>query len=261
MIRLSLLATIIFGCLFTSLAQTLTDTTLNQKQFTDTSTILKNLLVIDSTLFINDTLQKNATSVKVTIDSLSNNQDSIQYDQIPVSNTPTVSGTIIDAKDKSPLIGVNVLLTNTKDTTQLKGASTDLDGNFIIENVEKGNYKLNISYISYKSVDKIIDVNGSLNLQTISISEDSKLLKEVVIEEKQIRVQQLGDTSQFNAGAFKTNKDATTEDLLTKMPGVTSDNGTVKVNGEEVKRVLVDGKPFFGDDPRTAIQNLPRYSR
>jgi hypothetical protein len=87
--------------------------------------------------------------------------------------------------------------------------------------------------------------------------EESKLLKEVVIEEKQIRVQQLGDTSQFNANAFKTNKDATTEDLLVKMPGVTSENGTVKVNGEEVKRILVDGKPFFGDDPRTTMQNLP----
>ena len=163
----------------------------------------------------------------------------------------TISGKIIDSKDNSPLIGVNVLLTKDNDSVFQKGASTDLEGNFSIENVETGNYKLNISYVSFKSFDKSFLVNANLDLKTITLVEDSKLLKEVIVEEKQIRVQQLGDTSQFNANAFKTNKDATTEDLLTKMPGVTSENGTVKVNGEEVKRVLVDGRPFFGDDPRT----------
>jgi hypothetical protein len=100
-------------------------------------------------------------------------------------------------------------------------------------------------------------VQSTITLKDIKLVEDSKLLKEVIIEEKQIRAQQMGDTTQYNASAFKPNKDATTEDLLTKMPGITTDNGTVKVNGEEVKKVLIDGRPFFGDDPRTAIQNLP----
>ncbi len=170
----------------------------------------------------------------------------------------SVSGKILDGKDKSPLIGVNVVLTDPKDSTFNKGTSTDLDGFFSIPNIPKGSYHVNISYISYKDINKdILADTSDINLGTLEMVEDSKLLKEVVVEEKQIRVQQLGDTAQFNADAFKTNKDATAEDLLTKMPGVTSDNGTVKVNGEEVKKVLVDGKPFFGDDPRTAIQNLP----
>lgn len=179
---------------------------------------------------------------------------------ILVSNAQTfsVTGKIVESKDNSPLIGVNVLLTDIKDTTKQKGASTDLDGNFLIENVENGEYSLLVSYISYQNIQKNVIVNNAnADLQTLIMKEDSKLLKEVVIEDKQIRVQQLGDTAQFNANAFKTNKDATTEDLLTKMPGVTSENGTVKVNGEEVKKVLIDGKPFFGDDPRTTIQNLP----
>ncbi|MCC6582918.1 MAG: TonB-dependent receptor [Chitinophagales bacterium] len=168
-----------------------------------------------------------------------------------------VSGKITDAKDNSGLIGVNITLTNTKDTTRVFGASSDIDGSFIIPDVAAGEYVLNVSYISYKTIVRNISVAENVDLKNIPMAEESKLLKEVVIEDKQIRVQQLGDTSQFNANAFKTNKDATTEDLLTKMPGVTSENGTVKVNGEEVKRVLVDGKPFFGDDPRTTIQNLP----
>ena len=173
------------------------------------------------------------------------------------AQTFTVSGKITDAKDNSELIGVNVTITNVKDSTQTKGESTDLEGNFSIADVPAGDYVLNISYISYKTIIKFISVTENLDLKNIAMAEESKLLKEVVIEEKQIRVQQLGDTSQFNANAFKTNKDATTEDLLVKMPGVTSENGTVKVNGEEVKRILVDGKPFFGDDPRTTMQNLP----
>jgi hypothetical protein len=168
-----------------------------------------------------------------------------------------VSGKITDSKDNSGLIGVNVTLTNAKDSTRVYGASSDIDGSFIIPDVTAGEYVLNVSYISYKTIVRNISVTENTDLKNIPMAEESKLLKEVVIEDKQIRVQQLGDTSQFNANAFKTNKDATTEDLLTKMPGVTSENGTVKVNGEEVKRVLVDGKPFFGDDPRTTIQNLP----
>ncbi len=186
------------------------------------------------------------------------NMDAAKINEAPERQTPFLSGTIVDTKDNLPLTGVNILLTDTEDSTKIKGTSTDLDGNFIITNIGNGTYNLNISYISYKDVNKKIVINDkSVDLKTVSMTEDSKLLKEVIIKDKQIRVQQLGDTSQYNADAFKTNKDATTEDLLQKMPGVTSDNGSVKVNGEDVKKVLIDGKPFYGDDPRTAIQNLP----
>lgn len=173
------------------------------------------------------------------------------------AQTYQLKGTINDNKDQSALIGVNILLTNTNDTTKTIGTATDFDGNFILNNIEKGNYKLEISYISYQTVIKNITIQDTMTLPTILLKEDSKLLKEVVIEDKQIRVQQIGDTAQFNADAFKANNDATTEQLLQKMPGITSENGTVKVNGEEVKKVLVDGKPFFGDDTRTAVQNIP----
>jgi hypothetical protein len=173
------------------------------------------------------------------------------------SQNYSVSGKVIDSKDNSPLIGVNVLITNTQDTTQWKGATTDLDGNFTISDLSKSTYLLNLSYVSYKTINRKIEVNDSVDLGNISMSEESKLLKEVLIEDKQIRAQQLSDTTQYNAGSFKTNKDATVEDLITKMPGITSDNGTVKVNGEQVKKILVDGKEFFGDDPNIALKNLP----
>src|SRR3954470_18871020 len=103
---------------------------------------------------------------------------------ISVAQTFTVAGRIIDAKDKSPLIGVNIFVTNTADSTQSKGTVTDIDGNFTINDLQKGNYSLNISYISYKTVIRIITVNDTMNVGTISMSEESRLLKEVLIQDK-----------------------------------------------------------------------------
>lgn len=81
--------------------------------------------------------------------------------------------------------------------------------------------------------------------------------KIVGVEIKTKLIVQKGDTTEMNAGNFQVNPDASAEDLVRKMPGVTSSNGQVQAQGEQVKRVLVDGKPFFGDDPNTALKNLP----
>lgn len=69
--------------------------------------------------------------------------------------------------------------------------------------------------------------------------------------------QQKGDTTEFNANAVKVLRDATSEDLVSKLPGVTTENGAIKAQGENVTQVLVDGKPFFGNDPTAALRNLP----
>ncbi|OYU97812.1 MAG: hypothetical protein CFE21_05000 [Bacteroidetes bacterium B1(2017)] len=82
-------------------------------------------------------------------------------------------------------------------------------------------------------------------------------LNEVTVEGTQIRVEQKGDTTSINAGAYKVNPDATAEDLVKKMPGISVENGTVKAQGEDVKKILVDGKEFFGDDAQMALKNLP----
>ena len=94
-------------------------------------------------------------------------------------------------------------------------------------------------------------------LGTLALEENAELLKEVEVAGTRTRMEQKGDTTQYNADAFKTNPDATTEDLISKMPGVTVTNGSVKTQGEEVKRVLVDGNEFFADDPSLALKNLP----
>lgn len=170
-----------------------------------------------------------------------------------------ISGKIIDKSDTSyTLPGVSILLIDNNDSSKKSGTITDEDGNFTIENMSAGSYSLKATYVGYTPFQKTINItSGNVALGVIQMAPSSTTLKNVTVEAKQIRAQQLGDTSQFNANAYKTNPDANAEDLVTKMPGVTNDNGTLKVNGEEVKQVLVDGKPFFGDDPSTAVKNLP----
>ncbi len=174
------------------------------------------------------------------------------------AQTFSLNGTIADSTDRLPLPGANVVLYPQHDTLARKVAVSDLDGHFKFSGLEAGEYRLRITYIGYAPREiRSLSLSADRNLGTFYIAPASNVLQDVQVDALKVRVEQLGDTTQYNADAFKTNPDASTEDLLTKMPGVTTDGGTVKVNGEEVKRVLVDGKPFFGDDPNMALKNLP----
>ena len=100
--------------------------------------------------------------------------------------------------------------------------------------------------------------NGVTDLGTINLLKQGKELADVTVVSKAPPVIQKGDTAQFSASQFKVNPDATTEDLIKKMPGITVDrNGTVTAQGEQVRKVTIDGKDFFGDDASAALKNLP----
>ncbi len=175
-----------------------------------------------------------------------------------IAQTFSVSGSIKDSKDGQPLTGVILSLFPKDDTTKVQNGITDIDGLFSITDVAPGSYILKTNYIGYAvRTQTVTVVNADVALGNISISAGANTLSGVTVTAEQLRAQQSGDTSSFNANSYKTNPDANAEDLITKMPGVTSENGTVKVNGEQVQKVLVDGKEFFGDDPNAAIKNLP----
>ncbi len=174
------------------------------------------------------------------------------------AQTYSVTGRIVDATDTTTLIGVSCSFTGITDTTIKTGSVTDADGNFQISNIAPGSYKLKFDYVGYAQVVRTVAVTGdNVALGTIKMTSTTKELKSVTVSALEVRAKQLGDTSQFNASAYKTHPDASAEDLVSKMPGVTSDNSGVKVNGETVQQVLVDGKPFFGTDPTLALRNLP----
>lgn len=169
-----------------------------------------------------------------------------------------IEGQILSKKNKNPIVGVVVSMVNLNDSFSRKNTLTDSEGKFEINNLKFGSYRLSASYIGFEKFSTIIKINSSIEMIGVfKMTENLNQLKDVTISESVIRSQQKTDTVEYNAKAFKTNPDANAQDLVTKMPGITLDNGAVKAQGENVQRVTVDGKEFFGDDVALALKNLP----
>jgi hypothetical protein len=174
------------------------------------------------------------------------------------SQTAAVEGKVIDHGRNRPLVGVHVRLTDRDDSTETYVTATDTNGYFHFASIPHGAYALEVTRVGYKSIGKNVDIERSLvGLGTLAMSEQTIPLHEYIVEGRLPTAVQKGDTTEYNARAFKTNPDATAEDLVTKMPGVVVQNGTVQAQGENVQQVLVDGRPFFGSDPTLALRNMP----
>lgn len=173
--------------------------------------------------------------------------------------TGTVRGIVKDtSSSRQSLQGASVVILD-KDSSLLSYGIAKADGSFEIDNVPFGSNLLMISFQGFSPVFKSINLSKeqpTLNVGTIILTDAAKDLGNVTIVAAPVSIK--GDTTEFSANAFKTKPNATAEDLLKKLPGVQVEkDGTVKAQGEEVKRVLVDGKRFFGDDPKMATKNLP----
>lgn len=168
-----------------------------------------------------------------------------------------VSGQLVSTRDTTALYGAVIVMRSFPDSA-LIGTTADTAGKFSLENVKDGRYRMTIRYSSFLPVVRMIRVEGkSIDLGVIPMYPDSSYLKTVVIGSTMIRVVQKNDTTEMNAAAFKTNPDATAEDLVGKMPGIQVQNGEVKAQGETVQKVLVDGKEYFGDDASSVLRNMP----
>lgn len=167
-----------------------------------------------------------------------------------------ITGQMTDDQNQ-PLIGGAAVLLNPGDSSMVKGSVADIDGNFTISGLSEGRYLLKLSYLGYTTLIMPQQLSANVNLGRIVLQTTARNLGEVDVVGKIPPVQIKGDTTQYNAAAYKTNPDASAEDLVTKMPGVTVVDGKVQAQGEEVKSVLVDGKQFFGDDASAVLKNLP----
>jgi len=177
-----------------------------------------------------------------------------------------IRGQIFDSETKKPAPLANVIILSRLVETPLddpqntfvKGEASDKDGRFTIRSLSPGKYVLKISHIGYKTFYKPFDINKShVDEGKIFLIPDSLEIEEVQIIEKIPPVVVKEDTIEFNSDAFKTNKDADAEQLISKMPGITVQDGRVQAQGEDVKKVLVDGRQFFGDDPSAVLRNIP----
>jgi hypothetical protein len=180
---------------------------------------------------------------------------------IASAQTSILKGKVIDNADNSAMVGATVQLISQTDSSKSQLVVTDNNGAFEFNGLLNNTYTLIITSIGYGKIQQsvIINDNSGKDLGTFNMSKSQgKELSDVVLVAKTPPVQQKGDTIQYNASQYKTNPDATAEDLIGKMPGITVDNtGTVTAHGDQVKSVMVDGKKFFGDDATAALRNLP----
>ncbi len=168
----------------------------------------------------------------------------------------SIYGYINDAVKKEALISATVQVRS--GSRLVGGVITDTKGKFVISELPNGSYNLIVSYVGYKTYKTNFEIsNKSIDFKTISLSSALVKLNEVTIEGRAAPVVQNKDTTEFNSSAFKVNKDANADELVTKLPGVTVEDGKVTAQGEEVKNVLVDGKQFFGNDPNAVLKNIP----
>lgn len=173
-----------------------------------------------------------------------------------------INGILVDATDTTELMQANVaLLQMDKDSTYVKGTITDFNGVFNLEDVPSGRYYLKCSYIGYTSVVKRVTVGADgrdVNMGMIALPQDGVVLKETVVMGVKSAVVVKEDTIEYNADTYKTQANAVVEDLLKRMPGVeVGSDGKITANGKEVKKILIDGKEFFSDDPTMASKNIP----
>jgi hypothetical protein len=172
------------------------------------------------------------------------------------AQSPVIAGQLTD-KTGEPLIGASVVVLRPGDSSIVSTTTSDLDGNFTLTVTRPETYLLQVSYIGFEDLFLTRSVEGSVQLGKLVLRDKATTLKEVNVIGEVAPVQQKGDTTEINARAFKTNPDANAEDLVTKMPGITTQDGKVQAQGEDVQKVLVDGREFFGDDASAVLKNLP----
>lgn len=175
-------------------------------------------------------------------------------------NNYSVSGTLIAGDNQQALESATVHLERVKDSSLVKYTISDKNGKFSIEDKTTDEYlNVFVSFIGFETYSKTIQTSkGNIDLGVIELQISSNMLDEVLVKSRApITVKK--DTLEFNVSSFKTKKDANVEELLKQLPGVEVDDaGKITVNGQDVSQILVNGKPFFGDDPTITTRNLTK---
>ena len=170
-----------------------------------------------------------------------------------------ISGKITDRDTKEPVEQVTIQLLKT-DSTYVSGAISNERGLFHVNAPANGKYLLKITSVGYKPTVKRIQISEDKNLAmgNVVIGADAIMLKGAVVTAMAQKVSLKEDTFVYNSAAYRTPEGSVVEELVKRLPGAeVSDDGTIKINGKEVKKILVDGKEFMTGDTKTALKNLP----
>ena len=172
----------------------------------------------------------------------------------------SIKTTIYD-KDapNTPIVGAVVELSPVTDPEMMLYFASDANGVLVIPSIKHGDYTLKFTSLGYtpKRISVSLKKSEQLLLPNVLMETSAVALDEVVKEVKALRASQKGDTLNYNASSFKVADDADVEGLISKMPGISIENGELSAQGETVKRIFVDGREFFGGDVTAALKSLP----
>lgn len=177
------------------------------------------------------------------------------------TNRASVSGKIIDNITKTPVEQAAVRLLSLPDSSFVTGVSSKKNGSFSISGLKNGRYVMKVSFIGYATKSKTFQltaVKPTVNLGDILLAPDNVMLKGAVIVAEAPPVVVSGDTLVYNASVLRVPEGSMLEDLVKKLPGAeVASDGTITLNGKQIKKIMVDGKEFFSDDPKVSMKNLP----
>ncbi len=169
-----------------------------------------------------------------------------------------VSGKVVEQDTQEAVIQATASILSGEKV--VANALTNMNGGFSIRAPHDGRYTLKITYVGFKTYTKQLNIRDGKDYSagTITLEPDAIMLKGATVTARASKVTLKADTFMYNASAFRTPEGSVVEELVKRLPGAeVSDDGTIKINGKEVKKILVDGKEFMTGDTKTALQNLP----
>ena len=166
-----------------------------------------------------------------------------------------INGKILDASDRKPLTNATVILLS-QDSILKYHTRVNENGAFEFKKIANSDYLLIVSYPKFEVYSQPLKLEKNTALNDLLLHSQANLIEEVVIKHR-IPIRIKGDTIEYDAGSFETEKNAKLEDLLRRLPGLTvSGDGSITAQGKSVSKVLIDGEEFFGYDPKIAIRNI-----
>ena len=175
-------------------------------------------------------------------------------------NRLSISGQLLDADLKEPMVQATIQLFQASDSTFAGGTVSNEKGNFYVEAPRPGTFRLRISSVGYQTLEREVTLrrNERMEVGILLLESETTMLKETVITGRAAQVIVRKDTIMYNPEAFRTPEGSPIEELIKRIPGAEVDeDGNITSNGKEVKKILLDGKEFMLGDVETALKNIP----
>ncbi len=178
-------------------------------------------------------------------------------------NKNIISGQVIDSAFKNPLEYATITLYRQNNENAIDGTITDRQGEFILNNIPSGAYRIVVEFIGYSSYTRNITLEqkeGTLILDSIALIKKIVQLKSVTITAEKPIIENKIDKLVFNAEKDITSQTGVATDVLKKVPMVSFDvDGNVQLAGSAGIKFLINGKPsvIFGANITEVLQSLP----